>query len=67
MTMQTDAARRNLLKGVLTSAALATCPQFAQAQSSPYQFPQWVAAFKPRAVPIGIVEFAIGRSEIPRR
>src|ERR1700674_1805355 len=54
--MRTNPTRRGLLKGALSSTAFAGLPQIAQAQSSNYKFPQWVAAFKPRALARGISE-----------
>ena len=54
--MKLNPDRRRLLQGALASAAFAASSQFARAQQSNMKFPEWVAAFRPRALARGISE-----------
>jgi membrane-bound lytic murein transglycosylase B len=53
--------RRGVLQAALATTALATCPTLSSAQVSNYTFPQWVAAFKPRALGRGVSEKSYDR------
>ena len=54
--MDSKPNRRRLLQGALATTALAASPQIARAQQSNLKFPQWVAAFRPRALARGVSE-----------
>jgi lytic murein transglycosylase len=54
--MYINPIRRRFLQGLLATTALAASPGFVHAQSSHLTYPQWVAAFRPRALGRGIAE-----------
>src|SRR5476651_1295033 len=54
--MKSESSRRRLLQVALASAAFAVSPQIANAQQSSLKFPEWVAAFRPRALARGVSE-----------
>ncbi len=60
--MYINPIRRRFLQGLLATSALLASPGFARAQSSHFTFPQWVAAFKPRALARGIAEKTYDRT-----
>ena len=54
--MYINPIRRGLLRGLLATTALLAGPGIARAQTSHLTFPQWVAAFKTRALARGVSE-----------
>jgi membrane-bound lytic murein transglycosylase B len=48
--------RRGFLQGALAVTGLLACSSIADAQSAGQSFPQWVAAFRPRALKRGVSE-----------
>jgi membrane-bound lytic murein transglycosylase B len=55
------ATRRNILLGAAQAAAMLVVPGAAHAQASRAPFPQWVAAFRPRALARGISDATYDR------